>query len=82
MAQWYIQNDYFFTHLEKIEINIKVVSEDNIIVSVFDHNRSVENTLVAEFNLSSIEDIKEKLLPYTKGKINLPNLSNFLQLQN
>lgn len=81
MAQWYTSNDYCFTHHDKIEINLKATTANNIIVSIFDHNRDAGNTLVEESTESSLDSVQEKISSYIHEKINVPPITKLLQLQ-
>ncbi len=81
MAQWYTQDDYCFTHQDKIEINLKATSANNIIVSIFDHNRDAGNTLVEESTESSLDSVQEKISSYINEKINVLSITKLLALQ-
>ena len=61
MAVWYHSNDYYFTHIGKKEINLKATSQNNIIVSIYDHSRNIENTLIEENEVDSLDYAKEKI---------------------
>ena len=81
MAVWYHGDDYYFTHIDKKEINLKAKSQNNIIVSIYDHSRDIGDTLVEESEVDSMDNAKEKISLHIQDRINLPPLEKLLKIQ-
>ena len=51
---WDYTDDYYFTHIEDIEINIRVYEDDTVSVWVFDNKKDVE-LLEGEYDIVALE---------------------------
>ena len=68
---WDYTDDYYFTHIEDIEINIRVYEDDTISVWVFDNKKDVE---LLEDVFKSVKKLKDKLKDIFQADILLPSL--------
>ena len=70
---WDYIDDYYFTHVDDIEINIRVYEDDTISVWVFDNKKDVE---LLEDDFRSVKKLENKLNDIFQSDILLPSLKD------
>ncbi|MBD3840540.1 MAG: hypothetical protein IE909_01415 [Campylobacterales bacterium] len=77
-ALWYYSDDYYFSHIEKKEINIKIQSDGKIWLWVYDH---LNNQNLCDKVYHSLDEVEESLQSIFHRFINTPTFSQLSSLQ-
>ncbi len=79
--KWDTQDDYYFTVINNIEINIRAYNKHTISIWIYDHDNNLE---MIDDELSSLQEIQivlNKNLHLQLQQDDLPTINQLLQLQ-
>jgi len=72
------QDDYYYTVINNIEINIRGYKKDRISLWIYDHNTEIE---LDDNEYKSLHEIQNKIKTLTNIDNDLPTINQLLELQ-
>ena len=75
---WDYQDDYYFTNIDDIEINIRAYSKNSISAWVYDYNIDKE---ILDNDYKSISELKSILTGILHIDTNLPTVEQLLKIK-